>query len=117
MLDWLHTRAPSGADISPEALAQVLGGPNPPLLIDVRSPMEFAAGHIHGARLVPLPELGRRLADLPKDRPLVCVCRSGHRSGAAVRQLHALGYSVQNMAGGMLRWRGPVASGAEGSRR
>lgn len=120
MLDWLRARAPEAADkadISPDALAQALAGPNPPLLIDVRTPMEFAAGHIREARLMPLSDLGRRLGDLPKDRPLVCVCRSGHRSGAAARQLRSLGYSAQNMSGGMLRWRGPVAPGGEGTRR
>jgi rhodanese-related sulfurtransferase len=117
VLNWLHGRAAEAADIAPDALAQALSGPNPPLLIDVRTSAEFAAGHIQGARLMPLSELGRRLGDLPKERPVVCVCRSGHRSGVAASQLRALGYPARNMAGGMLRWRGPVAAGTEGVRR
>jgi rhodanese-related sulfurtransferase len=44
------------------------------------------------------------MKELPKDREIVCVCRSGHRSKSAAKQLVAAGYSASNMKGGMLAW-------------
>jgi rhodanese-related sulfurtransferase len=77
------------------------------ILLDVRTPPEYAQeGHIAGARLLPLSSLRQRSRELPQDRPIVCVCRSGARSMAACEQLAALGFSnVANLAGGMLAWR------------
>lgn len=98
-------------NITPQQLAQALGQPDPPVVVDVRSPQEYASGHIPQARLIPLPDLGGRLGELPKDRPVVCVCRSGARSAQATALLARSGYRVQNMSGGMLGWRGPVARG------
>lgn len=85
-------------------------------LLDVRSPEEYAGdGHIAGAHLIPLPELTQRLEKLPKDRPIVCVCRSGARSGAAAEQLVRAGFAeVLNLSGGMMGWSGarlPVKRG------
>ena len=78
-----------------------------PLLVDVRSSQEYASdGHIEGARLLPLPVLAQRSAELPADRPIVCVCRSGNRSHVACEQLAALGFEdVTNLGGGMISWR------------
>ena len=104
-------KASAPADIEPGALAAALAAADPPLLIDVRSPGEYEEGHIQGARLLPLPQLLSRVSELPKDRPIVCVCHSGSRSAMATKQLRALGYSARNMTGGMVRWRGPVAIG------
>ncbi len=75
-----------------------------PFLLDVRQPEEYKAGHIDGAKLVPHGELNRRIHELPKDRDILCVCRSGHRSGSAARQLLAAGYSAVNLRGGMIGW-------------
>ncbi|RPI83881.1 MAG: rhodanese-like domain-containing protein [Chloroflexi bacterium] len=75
-----------------------------PLLIDVRQPEEFREGHIPGSKLIPLGELNHRLKDLPKDREIVCICRSGNRSGAAVRKLVSAGFKSYNMRGGMKAW-------------
>ncbi len=120
MFGWLSSRgaagtarpqAPAPTDIDPQALQQALAAPRPPLLLDVRSPGEYAEGHIPGARLIPLPQLGGRIGELPTDRPIVCVCRSGGRSGVATHQLRARGLQVRNMRGGMLQWHGPVATG------
>ena len=116
MLGWFRARESDGVNIAPDALARALAGPNPPVLVDVRTPMEYAAGHIHGARLLPLSDLPRRMGELPKDRPVVCICRSGHRSGVAARHLRDLGFAAQNMSGGMNLWRGPVATGAHARR-
>jgi sulfur dioxygenase len=87
-----------------------------PLILDVRQPSEFEGelGHIPGARLLPLGELRAKLAELPKESPIVTVCRSGGRSAQACAILEAAGFKrVANLSGGMVRWRGqrlPVAS-------
>jgi rhodanese-related sulfurtransferase len=73
-------------------------------LLDVRQPDEFRAGHISGAKLIPLGDLGQRLNELPKDRPILCICRSGSRSSAAARQLASAGYETINLSGGMIGW-------------
>ena len=59
------------------------------MLVDVRPPEEFAAGHIEGARSIPLAELERRLAELPPDREVVAYCRGPFCAYAheAVRRL------------------------------
>lgn len=76
-----------------------------PLLLDVRSPEEFAHdGHIAGARLLPLPVLAMRLDELPKETPIVCVCRSGNRSQVACELLARQGFQVTNLSDGMLGW-------------
>jgi rhodanese-related sulfurtransferase len=72
--------------------------------LDVREDDEWQAGHIDGARHVPLGELSGRIGDLPKDRPILAVCRSGSRSAAAVRGLRQLGYDAENLDGGVTAW-------------
>lgn len=92
--------------ILPGEVEQQLRGPNPPLILDVRTVGEFRSGHIPGAQLIPLTELKTRQGELPQDRAIITVCQSGHRSQLAARQLAKLGYDVHNMTGGMLRWGG-----------
>jgi rhodanese-related sulfurtransferase len=75
--------------------------------IDVRGDHEFRGplGHVREALLVPLPELEARAGELPRDRPLLLICRSGVRSGKACEKLQSLGLSaVTNLAGGMIAW-------------
>jgi rhodanese-related sulfurtransferase len=74
------------------------------LFLDVREDDEWQAGHIDGARHMPLRELNGRFGELPKGRPIVAVCRSGSRSAAAVRGLKQLGYDAENLDGGMTAW-------------
>lgn len=74
-------------------------------LVDVRTPGEFAAGHLPGAVNIPVQELDRRMAELDaKDRPIVLYCRSGNRSGHAARMLEGAGYSQVHDLGAMSRW-------------
>ena len=75
-----------------------------PLVLDVREPSEYAAGHIGGSTLIPLHQLSSRMSELPQDREIICVCASGSRSGSAARRLAGEGYTVLNMSGGMSRW-------------
>ncbi|MBX9942695.1 MAG: MBL fold metallo-hydrolase [Reyranella sp.] len=77
-------------------------------VLDVREPSEFDGplGHIKGAILIPLGELAGRAAELPRDRPVVAVCRAGSRSAHATAILQKAGFAdVANLPGGMLRWR------------
>jgi rhodanese-related sulfurtransferase len=76
----------------------------PFFILDVRQPDEFRAGHIAGAKLIPLNELRSRMGELPKDTRILCVCRSGSRSGAAVGQLNSAGFNALNLRGGMMGW-------------
>ncbi len=73
-------------------------------LLDVREEDEWGAGHIDGAQHIPLGQLGDRLAELPTGRSIVAVCRSGSRSAAAVRGLRQLGYTAENLDGGVTAW-------------
>jgi rhodanese-related sulfurtransferase len=75
--------------------------------IDVRGEHEFEGplGRLVGARLIPLPDLARRADEIPRDRPLLLICRSGVRSAKACAQLAERGIGpVVNLAGGMIAW-------------
>jgi rhodanese-related sulfurtransferase len=74
------------------------------VLVDVRQPEEWNAGHIAGATLIPLGELAGRAGEIPSDGPVVVVCRSGNRSGMATEALRAAGYDAYNLEGGMIAW-------------
>ena len=74
-------------------------------MLDVREPDEWAAGHIPGATLIPLGQLADRFAELPRDRMIVTVCRTGHRAAEARDILLGAGYqAVASMTGGMNDW-------------
>jgi sulfur dioxygenase len=77
-------------------------------IVDVREAGEFNGplGHIEGAILAPLGQLADHAAQLPRDKPVVAVCRSGARSAQATVILKKLGFErIANLAGGLLRWR------------
>lgn len=75
-------------------------------LLDVRTPTEFVQdGRIAQATLIPLQELEQRLSELPTDKPIVCICRSGNRSSVACDLLKARGYQAINVTGGMNEWK------------
>lgn len=65
---------------------------------------EWQGGHAPEATHLPMGELSARIAEVPVDRPVVCVCRVGGRSGAVAAALGAEGYDVRNLTGGMLAW-------------
>lgn len=74
-------------------------------VLDVRQPDEWVTGHIPDATLIPLGELSARIAEVPRDRQVVVVCRSGNRSAQGRDILLGAGYpSVTSMAGGMNDW-------------
>ena len=73
-------------------------------LLDVREPDEWRAGHIAGAQHIPLGQLRARLTEVPRGRTIVAVCRHGNRSDAAMRGLRSLGYTCENLDGGVTEW-------------
>ena len=92
------------AQIGPEEANRRLREDKGVVIVDVRQPVETRSGTIAGAVLIPLTEFGRRLDELPRDRPILTICRSGHRSPLAARQLRQAGYDVTDVAGGMMAW-------------
>jgi rhodanese-related sulfurtransferase/rubrerythrin len=75
------------------------------LLLDVRQPEEYEAGHIPGAIFIPLGELEARQEELERDKKIITYCRSGHRSMAAAIALCGLGFkNVHHLEGGILNW-------------
>jgi rhodanese-related sulfurtransferase len=87
------------------------------VVIDVCEPNEYAAGHVVGARNIPLSSLEKQLEGSVKNKalPLILVCASGMRSGRAVAVAKKLGFeNAQSLSGGMGAWRAanmPVAKG------
>jgi adenylyltransferase/sulfurtransferase len=89
-----------------EVSAWVAAG-EPLFLLDVRDPWEWAGGSLseHGARLIPLGELGGRMNEIPRDRHVIAYCRSGQRSRVAAERLVEAGFShVSSMRGGLRSW-------------
>lgn len=74
-------------------------------VLDVRTPAEFAAGHVPDAVNIPHDQVAERLADVPKDKDVVVYCRSGRRSDLAAKVLSANGYTrVGHLEGDMQAW-------------
>jgi len=91
-------------EIDPEWVAEHLAEVR---VLDVRQPAEIQEqlGRITAAQLIPLSELKDRLAEVPKDKPVIAVCHAGMRSGLATVILRGAGFPrVANLRGGMLLW-------------
>jgi phage shock protein E len=71
------------------------------IIVDVRTPDEFRDGAYPGAKNIPLSDLGRRLGEIPKDKPVVLYCASGARSSSAARAMRQAGYADVINAGGL----------------
>jgi rhodanese-related sulfurtransferase len=85
-----------------QARTELAGGA---LLVDVREPSEYSAGHIPGAITLPLGDLAARLSELPRDRLIITICRSGVRSAQARDLLLQNGFPrVTSLAGGIQAW-------------
>ncbi|WP_327010696.1 rhodanese-like domain-containing protein [Dactylosporangium sp. NBC_01737] len=74
------------------------------MVIDVREPAEYVAGHVPGARPVPMGQLPDRLAELPRTAPVYVICASGNRSLAAADYLARAGVDAWSVAGGTSAW-------------
>ena len=83
-------------------------------VLDVRTPEEWNEFHAPDTTLIPLDELAARVNELPKDQPIVVVCRSGNRSQTGRDILLQAGFNATSMNGGLNEWRDtgyPVVSG------
>lgn len=92
----------SGIDLSPGDVAERMK--EDLVLIDVREPYEWEAGHVPDSAHIEMSAIGERLDDMPADRPLAFICRSGARSTMVARTLRARGYDAYNVDGGFLAW-------------
>ena len=91
--------------ITAGTLADQLGGPDPPLVVDIRSPAEWEAGRIDGAINLPLSRLAQDLDSLPVDQAVVVHCASGYRSAIAASLLQHQGRAdVADLVGGLPAW-------------
>lgn len=94
--------------ISNEQLAEKINDDSV-VIVDVREPAEYAFGHIPGAVSIPLGELEDRINELPKDKTIYVVCRTGTRSDLAAQKLTEKGFAnVWNVVPGMSKWEGPL---------
>jgi rhodanese-related sulfurtransferase len=76
------------------------------ILIDVREYAEFTNGRVPGAKLIPLGDIEKRYAEIPRDKTVFVICRTGRRAAEAQRKLLALGFSdVRNVSGGFEAWK------------
>lgn len=85
------------------------------LVIDVREPHEYLAGHVPGAELIPMGQIPTRAAELPRGVPVYVICASGGRSLTATEYLARAGVDAWSVAGGTSAWQHaghPVVRGA-----
>jgi len=76
------------------------------VVLDVRSPGEFAAGHVPGAINIPHDRIGEHLAEVPKDKDVVLYCQSGRRAGIAAQVLAEQGYTrLFHLEGDIAAWK------------
>ena len=92
-------------EITLEELKQAREAGRDLVVLDVREPWELEIAHLEGTLDIPMNEIPDRLDELPKDRPIAVLCRSGGRSMNVTRYLRANGFpAASNVAGGILGW-------------
>lgn len=95
------------AGLDPSSAVQLINREKA-VVVDVCEPSEYAAGHISGAKNIPLADLEKKLPTSVKNKklPLILVCQSGMRSNRAVAIAKKLGYEqAQSLGGGLASWR------------
>ena len=107
MLAWPMVRGANAGSLSAQGAVQLINRERA-VVVDVREPEEFAAGHVTGAKNVPLNQLEQKLPGAVKNKslPLLLVCASGARAQRAVAMAKKLGYEqAQAVAGGLKSWK------------
>lgn len=102
MSGWIGKLFPSRPKVGPQQAHDLVS--HGAILLDVREDAEWKAGHAPKARHIPLSRLPARLHDVPSNRTVVTVCRSGARSARAAAMLARDGREVINLTGGMHAW-------------
>jgi len=97
---------PTLVPISQEALLErQQKGDETTYVLDVRSPEEYASGHVPGAVNIPYDQIASRIAEVPKDKDVVLYCKSGRRAGIAAEVLAGQGYErLQHLEGDIVAW-------------
>jgi adenylyltransferase/sulfurtransferase len=99
-------------DINAQQLHEQLEHGDDVYLLDVREPHEWDTGHLSNSIHIPMRQIPSHLADLPKDRDIVVICRSGARSANVQQFLKANGITrVKNLIGGLMGWKRDVDPG------
>lgn len=101
---------PGGAtgDVTQAEVLELVAAPGGPLLLDVRTPGEYASGHVPGAVNIPHDEVVARVSEIEpyRERGVVLYCQSGRRAGAAMQSLEEAGFAnVRHLAGDMQAWK------------
>lgn len=107
LLLWPVVRGAVGSNLTPTAAVQLINQAKA-VVVDVCEAHEYAAGHVGGAKHIPLSQLAEKLPETVRNKelPVIFVCQSGSRSGSAVRIAKGLGYAqAQSLAGGLSAWR------------
>jgi DMSO/TMAO reductase YedYZ molybdopterin-dependent catalytic subunit/glyoxylase-like metal-dependent hydrolase (beta-lactamase superfamily II) len=98
--------------ITAATLAERLAGPEPPVVLDVRTEREWDQERIEGSRCIPLARLLERIEELPRDRLLVLQCATGYRSSIAASLLHRHGFeALADLVGGIGAWTATTSNG------
>lgn len=93
------------SEISVDELKQKMDRNEDFLLLDVREQHELQYGTIPGFVHIPMGEVPQRIAELPKNKEILCLCRTGHRSGEVAALLRERGFAAKNITGGILAWK------------
>lgn len=107
MLAWPMVRGANAGSLTAQGAVQLINRQRA-VVVDVREPEEFAAGHVTGAKNVPLDQLEQKLPATVKNKtlPLLLVCATGGRAQRAVAMAKKLGYEqAQAVAGGLKSWK------------
>lgn len=84
------------------------------ILIDLRTPREYEEFHVPGSKLLPLEELVNRVHEVPEDKTVYLICRTGNRTVQGMRFLLTKGYhNVYNVLNGIVAWEGPLEGTAD----
>lgn len=103
-MSWFHRSSPQFEELDPSQVSVELAA-SPGVLVDVREPNEWAAGHAAGAVHIPLGRLASRAGELPGDRPIYVICAHGNRSKVGVQLLQRAGFArAVNVRGGTSAW-------------
>jgi rhodanese-related sulfurtransferase len=97
--------AAAAKDVSSAEAKAIIDKAKNVFILDVRSEQERSQGYIPGSQLIPIDTIERRLAEVPKNRPIVVYCAVGSRSRAVAQGLSRLGYAeIYNMRDGIMGW-------------